>query len=548
MPSGKWDKIKISGEMEPIKVLYVDDDPDHVVATKRALNKSKIEDVLYGKREFSVDSAESGEECIEKLAKEKYDVILVDYSLPKMSGLDVLAKIIEDEYDAPAIMVTGRGDEETAVKAMKCGARDYIVKSGDYLKTLPLCIQNAVAQYEMAKEKRRVEEALRESEEKNRNLIENANDAIFTLDLGGAFQLVNKKFEEITGFEREELIRKKMEELKLIEQGYSEIVANDFEKSIGGEPGEPYEIVIINRKGERVYIELSTTAVIEKGEIVGIQGIGRDITERKKLEYELIQADKLSSLGQLVAGVAHEINNPIAYIKSNNSTLASYLEDLLDILAEYRKLKVMAPEQFSSLKEKIEKKETEINLDFILDDLNKLLKDNKEGVEKIAGIVKELRSFARAEEASFELADINEELEKTLRIVQHEFRDRIKVNKEYGKIPLIQCYASQLGQVFLNILLNAGQAIEGQGTVTVKTFEEDDKLVVEISDDGCGMDEATVKHIFDPFFTTRGVSGTGLGLSVSYGIIKRHNGKIYAESEVGKGTTFTIELPLQSKS
>lgn len=212
--------------MEQIKVLHVEDDPGDAKLVRRAL-LSKTEDVLH-KRAFSVDIAASGEACIEKLAKEKYDVLLVDYNLPKMSGLDVLAKIIEDEYDAPVIMVTGTGDEETAVNAMKRGAKDYIVKSGDYLRPLPLTIQNVVAQYEMAKEKSRVEEALRESEEKNRNLIEYANDAIFTLDLNGAFQMVNKRFEEITGFKREEVMGKA--EMKLIEPEYSELVNQDFKK------------------------------------------------------------------------------------------------------------------------------------------------------------------------------------------------------------------------------------------------------------------------------------------------------------------------------
>ncbi|RJS73112.1 hybrid sensor histidine kinase/response regulator [Methanophagales archaeon] len=535
--------------MEQIKILYVEDDPGDAKLVRRALlSTTETGDVRY-KRAFSVDIAESGEKCIEKIRKEKYDVLLVDYNLPKMSGLDVLTKIIEDGYDAPVIMVTGSGDEETAVNAMKRGAWDYIVKAGDYLRPLPLTIQNVVLQYEMAKEKRRVEEALRESEEKNRNLIEYANDAIFTLNLNGAFQLVNKKFEEITGFKREEVMGKKIAEIKLIDPEYSELVDQDLKKKIKGYSGEPYEIAIINRKGERKYIELSTTAVIEKGNIVGIQGIGRDITERKKLEQELVQTDKLASLGQLVAGIAHEINNPIAYIKSNNHSLASYLDDIASLLTEYRKLKNLEDNsQFESVIKRIEDKEAEIDPDFVLDDLNKLLEESQEGIERIATIVKELRSFARPEEVPFEYADINEELDKTLRIAQHEFRDRIKVNKEYGRIPRIQCHASQLSQVFLNILLNAGQAIEDEGTVTVKTFEEDNKIVIEISDDGRGMDKETMKHIFNPFFTTRGVSGTGLGLSVSYGIIKKHNGEIHVKSEVGKGTTFRIELPQSSKS
>jgi len=317
------------------------------------------------------------------LSDDSIDIIDLCVPIHEHAKLSIAALKAGKHVICEKPMARSLKDAEKMLKAAdKNGKGLYIAHTRRFDRRWKKIKENVVVQYEMAKEKRRVEEALRESEEKNRNLIENANDAIFTLDLDGAFQLVNKKFEEITGFAREEVLGKKMEELKLIEQGYSETMANDFEKSIGGDPGEPYEIVIINRKGERKYIELSTTAVIEKGEIVG---------------------------------------------------------------------------------------------------------------------------------------------------------------KDYGRIPSIQCYASQLGQVFLNILINAGQAIEGQGTVTVKTFEEDDQLVVEISDDGQGMDEATVKHVFDPFFTTRGVS-------VSYGIIKRHNGRIYAESEVGKGTTFTIELPLQSKS
>jgi two-component system NtrC family sensor kinase len=239
--------------------------------------------------------------------------------------------------------------------------------------------------------------------------------------------------------------------------------------------------------------------------------------------------EKMASLGNLVAGVAHEINNPIGSVKS-----AAYTSS--------RSIQLVC----SELDGAVDLNEIRGNKRF--QTALQILKNNNEltltASGRIAEIVKSLKSFARLDEAEFQDADVHEGLESTLSLLHHELKNRIEVRKSYGDIPKIPCYPNQLNQVFMNVLSNAGQAIIDRGVITITTKRHGDNAVITISDDGCGIDTDTLDRIFDPGFTTKGVGvGTGLGLSITYNIIKRHNGDIAVESEPGRGTTVTITLP-----
>ncbi|RKZ37156.1 MAG: histidine kinase [Gammaproteobacteria bacterium] len=261
---------------------------------------------------------------------------------------------------------------------------------------------------------------------------------------------------------------------------------------------------------------------------------------------QLIHAEKMASVGQLAAGVAHEINNPIGFVRSNLSTLGDYAENLLSIINAYEESEGMLKDHAEVLNQLRALKE-QADLDFIRKDINELIQESLGGADRITRIVQDLKSFSRVGTEEWEWADVQQGLESTLNVVWHDLKYQANVVKEYGNPPEIQCVLSQLNQVFMNILLNAGQAMDEHGTITIRTGSDDGQVWVQIEDTGHGIAKETRDKIFDPFFTTKSVGkGTGLGLSVSYGIVERHRGSIEVDSEPGKGTIFTIRLPIHA--
>lgn len=265
--------------------------------------------------------------------------------------------------------------------------------------------------------------------------------------------------------------------------------------------------------------------------------------ELKDTQTKLVHSAKMVSLGQLVAGVAHELNNPIGFIYSNMSHLQDYSEKLIQIVNAAEK----SPEKLPAIKEDLE-------FDYIVKDLPKLVASCQDGARRTRDIVLGLRNFSRLEEAKLQEIDVHQSLDTTLNLLQGEIKNRIEIHRQYEPTPLIHCYASQVNQVFMNILSNAVQAIEGSGHIWISTMavkeikDQKDKfgrVQISIQDSGKGMTAETIEKIFDPFFTTKGVGqGTGLGLSISYGIIQNHGGDIQVRSEVGVGTEFIITMPV----
>lgn len=283
------------------------------------------------------------------------------------------------------------------------------------------------------------------------------------------------------------------------------------------------------------------------------QALNRDLEranqELKQTQAQLLQQEKLASIGQLAAGIAHEINNPIGFINSNLGVLKEYITDVIRLLKKYDALSSFIregdKERVGACLEEIEMIKKEIDIDFILDDFLKLVQESREGAERVKEIVQDLKDFSHVDQAEIKYADINKGLESSLNIVWNELKYKAKVIKEYGELPEIKCYPRQLNQVFMNILVNASQAIEDKGEIRIKTFHKDGYIYVQISDTGVGIPPENLSKIFDPFFTTKEVGkGTGLGLTMAYNIVKKHGGTIEVESEVGKGTTFTIKLPV----
>jgi two-component system, NtrC family, sensor kinase len=266
----------------------------------------------------------------------------------------------------------------------------------------------------------------------------------------------------------------------------------------------------------------------------------------KKAQAELIRQEKLASLGQLVAGIAHELNNPLNYIYGNTEFLFDYVKTFIGLVDRVDTLPGLTAEQRTVL----EAWKQEADLEFVKTDLQKLLDGVRLGAERAADIVRGLRAFARVGSGvEFDEVSLTDTMEIAITVLRHELRDRIRIHRDFQPVPRVRCDGTRISQVFVNLILNATQAIQGEGDIFLSMRTEGGQLKCQIRDTGSGIPPDVKTKIFDPFFTTKPVGqGTGLGLSISYGIVEQHGGRIEVESEAGKGSTFTIWLPLRGPS
>jgi two-component system NtrC family sensor kinase len=300
----------------------------------------------------------------------------------------------------------------------------------------------------------------------------------------------------------------------------------------------------------------------EDGAPLEVIGSLTDISERKRMELalgqeqnqlitrlqeahdQLLQAEKMASIGQLAAGIAHEINNPVGFVNSNMGSLRTYVATLCRVIGAYEQaLRAQGASpglvaHFAEVREQAE-------LDYVQEDVTELIKESMDGLQRVKDIVQALKDFSHVDKSEWQVADLHAGLDSTLIIVANEIKYKANVEKHYGKIPEIACLASQLNQVFMNLLVNAAHAIKERGVITIRSGVDGDTVWVAIGDSGCGIAPENLNRIFEPFFTTKPVgSGTGLGLSLSYGIVKKHGGRIDVASIPGAGTTFTVRLPI----
>lgn len=269
----------------------------------------------------------------------------------------------------------------------------------------------------------------------------------------------------------------------------------------------------------------------------------------------IVQTEKMASIGILAAGVAHEINNPISFIKSNLSVVKNYFENITDLFHQYSGLEDFLDQKDmdNSVKQlnKIRDFKKEYDMDMIIQDLDELADESIDGVQRVKNIVNDLKNFSRIDEAEYKFLNINESIDTTLNILKTQLKYKVTIEKDYDENAKIKCFPQKISQVFMNLLINAGQAIEEKGFIRISTKmitmgkRASDKFIeIKISDTGAGIPKENLTKLFDPFFTTKPMGeGTGLGLSITYEIIKNHHGQITVESKVGKGTEFTIRLP-----
>jgi PAS domain S-box-containing protein len=398
-----------------------------------------------------------------------------------------------------------------------------------------------------------------------RELFDAANDPMVTLKDGAIVNNMNVRVTELFGYTAEDLLHKSI--ARIIRDEEVHMLEDAINKTWELKPGEKhpmFEIGVITKDGTLIICELDLNRTR-----FGIQPHFRNITKRKLLErkifeenqklenanaqlvslleelkktqLQLFQSEKMASLGQLAAGIAHEINNPVGYISCNLELMQNYLVALKTLQTEIEKLKT-GP-SFA----KLQKTVADVHLDKVVERMERGMRESLEGTVRIKNIIDSLRTFAYKGDDTFELANINTEIEHTLNILCNEIKYKSELIKVYGSIPLIRCNRYQLGQALMNIIMNALQAIKEKGVIKITTYQKENDIYIEISDNGIGIPEQNLPKVFEPFFTTKEVGkGTGLGLSFAYNIIKNHNGTIEVNSKINEGTTFTIKLPVST--
>ena len=451
--------------------------------------------------------------------------LLVSTTLLEVLGSQMVLVYIED--------ITERKQAEEELEKH----RDHLEELVE-TRTLELTQANRQLQQEIS-EREQVEGKLRESEEKFRRITSSAKDAILMMDDGGNISYWNEAAKEIFGYSASEAMGRELHRF-LAPPKYHDAYREGFRtfRATGHGPavGKTLELTALRRDGTEFPMELSLSTVKIEDRWHSI-GIIRDITERKRTEEELkktqaqlVKSEQMASLGILVAGIAHEVNTPVGAIRSMYDTLVRAVGKLKLIL--------------DGIGGKEAKERREVDKLFrIIEDANQVIGS---GTERVVTLINGLRSFARLDEAEFQMADLYEGIESTLTLLHTQMGDEIAVLKEYGDIKPIFCSPGQLNQVFMHVLRNAVQAIEGKGEIRIKTFQKDEKVYVQISDTGVGIPPEQLENLFDIGFNATGSRvGMEFGWSTDYNILQEHLGNIEVNSEVGKGTEVTICLPLR---
>ncbi|HUL37600.1 MAG TPA: PAS domain S-box protein [Thermodesulfobacteriota bacterium] len=487
-----------------IRILVAEEDPGFLKMIEDSLKASGS---LY-----HIEKVSSGKECLTKLQNEKFDILLLDHSLPDGEGLNWLRQFNELGVAIPTIFVTATGDPKLAIEVMKEGVFDYINRSAECAKAFPFVVNRAIEGHGLMLEKVRLQKELIETKNFLESIVEKAGDAISVVDLEEKILYWNEGAEKIYGYKREEVWGKKLSEflyprdenLRAEEEKVTEKLMTRVK---AGEVLPNVEVKRQTKDGKEIIVSMTISPLRSaEGRIVGASRICKDITDLKKAEERLVLAERLSSLGELTAGVAHELRNPLAGIKINTQIL-SRKKDL--------------PE--------MEKK---------------LLNSTQEGIEKIQKIVEDMLHFAKPKPSHFKEEDINEVVKGSMAVLQTKLKkgNISPVFEERQGLPKVRIDIHQIQQVLINLMLNAMQAMERGGTLTIRTFAEDEGGVgVEVRDTGVGIPRPHLKKIFDPFFTTKS-EGTGLGLSISLKILENHGATIDVVSEEGRGSTFTIHF------
>jgi PAS domain S-box-containing protein len=546
---------------KPLNILVVEDDAIDRKAMQRLLDGSSLplNDVVF---------VEYLDKATAALTEGQFDLLLLDLNLPDSHGFDTLVAVERSHPDVAKVVVTGEGDEELGLRAVAAGAQDYLVKGRFNVDAITRVVHYSV-------ERKKLEEALRQSRGKLNAMLESIADPMVMIDKNLDVIWSNEATKQLFGDDR---IGRKCHEFHGLPDttcGSSDCIVSQTLRE-----GKPHscDVTLRDTMGLRRSFHCTANVALrdKEGHPTAVMEIASDVTDRritekynefkraeaanhelKELQSHLVQSDKLASIGQLAAGVAHEMNTPIGFVACNFETLEKHMKKIAALVELYgeleQKVETADGDESRAMVTLIQEYKEKTRIDFILKNLSLLFEDSREGLDRVTGIIQNLRDFSRVDQTgTFARYSINDGLTATLTVARTAIKYKADVETEFGDIPEILCNPGQINQVFLNIIVNAAQAIESQerdekGVITIRTYRTDTDVVCEIEDDGPGISPEHCRKVFDPFFTTKPAGkGTGMGLNISYDIIvNKHKGHIWLESHVGRGTLFTIKLPLQ---
>ncbi len=489
--------------------------------------------------------------CIARGLSGAVDLVVVDLVLADACGR------ILDAFRAdgpPLVIVGGRVGDEVALEWFRRGAADCVTLGGGADEALPVVALEQIRRWRAIRERGSTERRIRDLERYNEDVIQNMNSAVLVFDPEGRVTSCNTPAAQILGQPLEALIGQQVGDW--FPDGSGEgMVARTLAEGLRFQGAES---VITRPDGSVVPVGISCAPISAvKGELRGAVATFQDITEMRHLQRQVLQTEKMASIGQLAAGVAHEINNPMGFIHANLFQMAEYISDLRRVWAQVEQLQKCVeqgdPDEGQEASERLARLAKEVDVEFVLGDLAKAVRESQEGSERIRHIVHDLRDFSYQDTGERVLADINQCLDSTANIVWPMMKHLVILEKRYQDLPALNCFPMQLKQVFMNLLVNAYQSIEEKlgddgetGRIQLRTEQRGDQVIVTVADTGGGIAPGNLDRIFDPFFTTKKVgAGTGLGLSTSYSIVQRHGGAIRVESTPGRGTTFRVLLPVE---
>jgi len=488
--------------------------------------------------------------CIAVCREGNVDLVVADQAL-----VAHCERILEElRTDGPPVVVVNREEsDEAALDMFRRGAADCVTLRPNAVEALPVVALEQIRRFRAARERGAAERRIRDLERYTENIIQNMNSALLVVDMEGRITFCNPPAGRILGEDASALRGRAVLDWFGDGPGRESLLSTTLTEGVSFKGAER---IITRTDGTPVPIGISCSPFFDSAGVkIGAVAIFQDLTEVKQLQSQVMQTEKMASIGQLAAGVAHEINNPMGFIHANLFQMAEYLTDLrhawdhVDDLQE--EIKNGDLEGIRHAARKLADLSTELGVAYLLSDLGKAIRESQEGSERIRHIVHDLRDFSHHDTGERVLADVNQCLDSTATIVWPMMKQIVVLKKELEHLQAIFCYPMQVKQVFMNLLVNAYQSIEARvgesgetGTIWLRTRQRPDGVVVEVSDTGIGIEEAHIDRIFDPFFTTKKVgSGTGLGLSTSFNIVKRHGGTLTVESKVGEGTTFGVFLP-----
>ena len=497
-----------------IRVLLVEDDEEDYVLTRKLLKDNTT-------TTFEVTWAQTYEEGLAEL-EHTHDVCLVDYRLGPHDGLELLHAAQERGVAAPVILLTGQGDHDIDVQAMKLGAADYLVKDQITPQLMERVIRHSI-------ERRGSKEALLKSELQYRQIVEETTDGIIKTDLEGVIGFVNQRFAELLGREPRNLVGTSV--FALLSEPAQMLAVRAFSDQARNHQAV-LDLPFLHLGGAQIWCNVAATPLLDvAGAHIGNLAVVRDETERRKLQSQLMVSDRMASVGTLAAGVAHEVNNPLAAVIVNLEFIADAITKYLDPSGPGTAL---------------------VNTSWFETEIKEPLNDAREAARRVHYIVRDLKIFSRSPIDDVKAAvDVKAVMESSLRMAWNEIRHRARLTEQYEPALGVQANEARLGQVFLNLLVNAAQALpEGRAEhnqIHVSTRLVGANVVIEVRDSGTGIAPEVVPRIFDAFFTTKEIGvGTGLGLAISQRLVADMFGQLTVESVLGQGTTFRVTIPSSS--